>query len=427
MSGVIHQNMWAQPKPRFGAVDVVLLVGVGVVPAVVGHPADRPALGGAAADRPSGRIRATSAGSRSCGGSGAGGRSCRCRSRRSASAGTRRRPGPARRSRPGRTPAGPRRGGADPDQGRPGDAGRLRVGVVVVVVMLNLVARGIRAGASTRRLVTSRPCGRSDRSGPDSPITAYRDRGPGPDRHPDSIGRPTRPDRSPDSGNSDGMPGGVTQSGGTSGSRRPRVYNDPTGHAKPILAKIARRVRVDESSPDLGESRTMRGVYCDGSSIRLRRDLPEPEPGRGRGRPPRPGRRHLRHRPATRPGLHGLPGRPRPRVRRPDRRRPPGHRRDQQRLPRIARPAAPAGPTIARTGPSGHPRTTTGRWPTGSASPRATCTTSPTRSTTARPSSSSPWPPPSGSPSRSTLGPGRRRWRSSATASSASSAPGSPG
>ena len=50
MSGVIHQNMWAQPKPAVRAVDVLLVVGVGVVPAVVGHPADRPSLGGAAAD-----------------------------------------------------------------------------------------------------------------------------------------------------------------------------------------------------------------------------------------------------------------------------------------------------------------------------------------------------------------------------------------
>ena len=37
-------------KPAVGAVDVMLVVGVGVVISVIGHPADRPSLGGTAAD-----------------------------------------------------------------------------------------------------------------------------------------------------------------------------------------------------------------------------------------------------------------------------------------------------------------------------------------------------------------------------------------
>ena len=107
--------------------------------------------------------------------------------------------------------------------------------------------------------------------------------------------------------------------------------------------------------------------------------------------------------------LHGVPGGARPRVRRRDGRRPPGDGRDQQRLPRAARPASPDGPQHCpnRTvlGIFNHdgamadrvrvPEREPPRGPRLHRRPR-------------RPCSSSRWPPRSGSPNRSTSGPRSR-------------------
>ena len=161
-------------------------------------------------------------------------------------------------------------------------------------------------------------------------------------------------------------------------------------------------------------------------------DPAPPRPARARPGPgevvaPGPGRRHLRHRPAARPGLHGLPGRPRPRVRRPDRRRPPRDRRDQQRLPRLPDlPRRPAQPLPEPDRP-GHPRPRRRDGRPGPRPRRATSTTIPDAIDDREAVFIEPLAAAFRIAEQVAARPGRRTGRSSATASSACSAPGSPG
>ena len=113
----------------------------------------------------------------------------------------------------------------------------------------------------------------------------------------------------------------------------------PDLHCQVRLAK--RRIPISRNVP---KSTTMRGVYCDGTSVRLRRDLPEPEPGPGEVVLQVRARRDLRHRPAARPGLHGFSGRPRARVRRRDATTGAGSPPRSTTPATIARPAWPADP-----------------------------------------------------------------------------------